>query len=76
MDHVIPHKMASLAKDCNEPLACKEWYKFQAGTDFIQRMCLFWDEEERVWRAKGVYFHQLSNDFEEYRSTWPKEQYE
>ena len=31
-------------------------------------MHLFWDEEEGVWQTKGVYFHQLSNDFEEYHS--------
>ena len=32
----------------------------------------FWDEEG-VWQAKVVYFHQLRDDFEEYHSTWPKE---
>ena len=39
-----------------------------AVTNFIQRTHLFWDEEG-VWRAKVVYFHQLSDDFEEYHST-------
>ena len=42
---------------------------FQVVMDFIQRTRLFWDEEEGVWQAKVVYFHQLSGDFEEYHST-------
>ena len=42
--------------------------------DFIQKTHLFRDEEEGVWQAKVVYFRQLCNDFEEYHSTWPKEQ--
>ena len=56
-------------KNCDEPSACKERKKFQSVTDFIQRTCLFWDEEKGVWQAKVVYFHQLSDGFEEYHST-------
>ena len=36
---------------------------------FIQMTHLFWGEEQGVWQAKVVYFHQLSDDYEEYHST-------
>ena len=34
----------------DKPLPCKEQFKFQTATDFIQGTCLFLDEEE--WSGK------------------------
>ena len=40
----------SLQFTIDKPLPCKEQFKFQNATDFMQGTCLFWDEEK--WSGK------------------------
>ena len=63
-----------LLKDCNEPSACKERYKFQAVTILCKERTYFGMKKEFGELRESVYFHQLCDDFEQYHSTWPKEQ--